>query len=104
MDKLAIKLKHKTFFSEAREPGQMSKIKRRNASLDEVKKSFSSFGPIQDLTIIKDVKDDKGDAANEKNRQMFAPEMLGLNTPEQDLHNLGEFGKSELRDFNTSFI
>ena len=99
---MAFELKHKTFFNEANP--FISKVKRRNAPSDEVKKPFSSFGPIQDLTIIKDVKDDKGDAANEKNRQMFAPEMLGLNTPEQDLHNLGEFGKSELRDFNTSFI
>ena len=48
-----------------------------------VKESFESFGPIKNLTIVKDpLSGTNGDVANEKNRQMFAPEMLGLNTPE----------------------
>ena len=54
---------------------------------------FDNFGPIPNITIVNDPETDNKDVANEKNRSTFAPKMLGLNTPEQDLQNLGEFGK-----------
>ena len=55
---------------------------------------FDNYGPIPKVTIVKEPDSINKDVANEKNRSMFTPKMLGLNTPEQDLHNLGEFGKS----------
>ena len=54
---------------------------------------FDNFGPIPKIKIVKDIENDDKDVANEKNRSMLSPKMLGLNTPEQDLHYLGEFGK-----------
>ena len=35
---------------------------------------------------------------------MLAPRMLGLNTPEQDLHYLSEFGKWKMLELIMSFI
>jgi hypothetical protein len=52
---------------------------------------FDNYGPIPKVTIVKEPDSINKDVANEKNRSMFTPKMLGLNTPEQDLHNLGEF-------------
>ena len=40
------------------------------------------FGPIDNITIVKDPEIINKDVANEKNRSMFTPKMLGLNTPE----------------------
>ena len=67
-----------------------------SACLRNEENLVENFGPVSKVTIVKDPDIQDKDAANEKNRSMLAPKMLGLNTPEQDLHNLSEFGKQTL--------
>ena len=60
----------------------LGKALDHSACLRDEANPIENFGPVSKVTIVKDPEIVDKDAANEKNRSMLSPKMLGLNTPE----------------------
>ena len=51
------------------------------------------FGPESAVVLLNEPEAAPKDSLMEKNRSLVSSKMFGLNSPEQDLHQLSQFGK-----------